>query len=78
MSDQDKKEAQGKIAEQIKIAENALREAQRIADEAKVHFNWSGPSYGMGGYNDGRDGIDALSKNNYKQAMKKPGGRGPI
>ena len=66
MSDQDKKdvlqklEAQGKIAEQIKIAENALEEAQRIADEAKVHFHWSGPSYGMGGYYEGDPGDRSL------------------
>ena len=33
--------------------------------------------YGMGGYNDSREGIDALAKNNHGQAMKKPGGRGP-
>lgn len=49
----DKKEAQGKIAEQIKIAQDALKEAARIADEAKVHFNWEGPSYGMGGSYEG-------------------------
>ena len=36
----DKKEAQGKIAEQIKIAQDALAEAQRIANEAKVSFSW--------------------------------------
>jgi len=34
-------------------------------------------AYGMGGYNDSREGIDALAKNNHSQAMKKPGGRGP-
>ena len=49
----DKKEAQGKIAEQIKIAQDALAEAQRIANEAKVSFSWEGPSYGMGGYYEG-------------------------
>ena len=53
MSDQDKKIAQGKIAEQIKIAEAALNEAQRLANEAKVSFSWEGPSYGMGGHYEG-------------------------
>lgn len=45
----DKSEAQGKIAEQIKIAKDAIAEAERIADEHKIRFNWDGPSYGMGG-----------------------------
>ncbi len=46
----EKQIAQAKIAGQIKIAQDALTEAQRIADEAKVSFSWEGPSYGMGGY----------------------------
>tara|TARA_R110000868_G_scaffold154559_2_gene380594 strand:- start:221 stop:421 length:201 start_codon:yes stop_codon:yes gene_type:complete len=34
--------------------------------------------YGMGGYNDSREGIDMLAKSNIKQAKKNPGGRGPV
>jgi hypothetical protein len=49
----DKQEAQGKVAEQLKIAEAALKEAARVADEAKISFSWEGPSYGMGGYYEG-------------------------
>jgi hypothetical protein len=49
----DKQEAQGKVAEQLKIAEAALKEAARVADEAKISFSWEGPSYGMGGYSEG-------------------------
>jgi len=33
--------------------------------------------YGLGGYNDSREGIDMLAKNNHSQALKKPGSRGP-
>lgn len=51
MTDQDtRREATGKIAEQLKIANEALKEAQRIADDAGVSFSWDGPTYGMGGY----------------------------
>ena len=50
----DKQEAQGKIAEQLKIVRDAFAEAERIADEAGVSFSWDGPSYGMGGYYEGQ------------------------
>lgn len=50
----DKQEAQGKIAEQLKIVEDAFAEAERIADEAGIWFRWDGPSYGMGGSYAGR------------------------
>ena len=49
----DKQIAQGKVAEQIKIAQDAIKEAQRIADEAKISFSFEGPAYGMGGYYEG-------------------------
>lgn len=49
----DKQDAQGKIAEQIKIAQDAIKEAQRLADEHKLSFSWPGSSYGMGGHYEG-------------------------
>ena len=35
-------------------------------------------AYGLSGYNDSREGIDMLAKNNNKQILKDPGGRGPV
>ncbi len=54
MSDQDRKIAQGKVAEKIKEAEAAIKEATEIASAAGIGFNWEGPAYGMGGYFEGR------------------------
>ena len=54
----DVQEANKKIAEQIAIANAALVEAARIAEESGTSFYWDGPTYGMGGY--------------YEPAQKKP------
>lgn len=35
-------------------------------------------TYGLGGYNDSREGIDSLAKNNNSQAKKNPGSRGTV
>lgn len=44
------KEASGLIAEQVRIAENAISEAERIADASGVGFSLDIGGYGMGGY----------------------------
>lgn len=43
-------EAMKLVQEQLKKAEAALSEAQRIADKHQVSFYWDGPTYGMGGH----------------------------
>lgn len=48
-SDASKQEVVKKINEKLNEAEKALEEATQLAREAKVHFSWSGPAYGMGG-----------------------------
>lgn len=42
-------EANEKIAALLKHAEEAISQAESIADEAGVDFYWDGPTYGMGG-----------------------------
>jgi hypothetical protein len=53
-----KEEASKAIAEKIKTAQELIGEAETIADEAGVDFNWSGPSWGMGGWYTGKDSED--------------------
>lgn len=43
-------EAAAKIAELIAQAESLITEAENISNTTGVGFNWSGPSYGMGGW----------------------------
>ena len=43
------KEAPAKIAALIKEAEAKIAEAEKIAEESGIDFSWSGPAYGMGG-----------------------------
>lgn len=43
-------EASKLIAEKIRIAENAIKEAETIADEAGVGFSLDLGGYGMGGW----------------------------
>ena len=49
------KEVQEKIAEKIKEANAALKEAQKLADENGTYFHWDGPAYGMGGGYQGKN-----------------------
>jgi len=46
--------------------------------EKAVQKAYSSSKYDLGQYNDSRDGIDMLAKNNNKQAKKNPGSRGPV
>jgi hypothetical protein len=49
ISEQDKQQANARIAELVNIAKQALKEATAIADQHGLEFRWDGPSYGMGG-----------------------------
>lgn len=51
MTDDEKKEkAMKAISEKIKQAEAIIFEAEAIANENGVSFDWEGFAYGMGGY----------------------------
>lgn len=45
-----KSEAESKIADLIREADEKIREAEKLADEHGLQFSWDGPSYGMGGW----------------------------
>ncbi len=51
--------ASEKIAECLALATRALKEAEKIATEAKLSFTWSGPGYGMGGRFDAENWRDS-------------------